>query len=105
MNKIARSLEDITIEAKTIYNRMEKDYARWGELMLEAKKLVPRGEWMKYLEINFPIVSQRQANRYMELARDETKTLASITNPKPNWSDQTNSLTRQVPHISQPSRQ
>lgn len=80
MNEIVSSLEDITNEAKTIYNRMEKDYARWGELMLEAKKLVPRGHWLKYLEEHFPMVGQRQANRYMELAKDETKTLTQISN-------------------------
>lgn len=79
MHEIVRSLDEITTEAISIYNRMEKDYRRWGELMIEAKAIVPHGQWLPYLEKNFPFLGKRQANRYMELARDETKTLASVT--------------------------
>jgi len=78
MNEIVRSLDAITTEAKEIYERIKVDYARWGELMLEAKKLVPHGEWEDYLEKNFPMVGQRQARRYMQMVKED-KTLAQVT--------------------------
>lgn len=69
MNEIARSLEQITAEAVIIYNRMERDYAEWGRLMIEARKLVPYGKWLDYLQEHFPAFSQRQSYRYMEMAK------------------------------------
>ena len=94
MQQITRSLEDITTEAIAIYDRMEKDYRRWGELMVEAKKLVPRGEWLPYLEKNFPEFGQRQAQRYMQIAKDPTKTLASVTSRGLNTTHESYLVTR-----------
>jgi len=79
MNQLTKSLEEVTAEALVIYGRMEKDYHRLGQLLLEAKELVPHGKWMPYLEEHFPLIGQRQANRYMELAKDPTKTLNDVT--------------------------
>ena len=79
-SNVTTRLNEITTEAVAIYNRMEKDYARWGVLMIEAKKLVAYGQWGAYLEKHFPAFGKRQAQRYMELARDEVKTLTQITN-------------------------
>jgi len=77
-----RTLEQITEAAIIIYDRVEKDYVEWGQLMLEAKKLVPHGQFGKYLEHHFPEFGKRQAQRYMELARDETKTMSQIAHSK-----------------------
>jgi hypothetical protein len=90
---LARTLEEITTEAKVIYNRMEKDYYKLGELLLEAKKQVPHGQWMKYLEENFPAFGRRQANRYMQIVRED-KTLPEVTSRSspmlPNWTRESN---------------
>lgn len=102
MNEIAKSLEDITNEAKTIYNRMEKDYARWGELMLEAKKLVPHGQWTGYLETNFPDWGARQSRRYMQLAKEPEKTLIDVTHKRTPESVLMPPVVREKPTQSQP---
>lgn len=99
MNELTTRLDEITAEAIVLYQRMEKDYRRWGELMLEAKKLVPYGKWLDYLETNFPAFSQRQAYRYMELARDETGelTASQISNKSRNMHlTSTSNLEREV---------
>jgi hypothetical protein len=73
-----RTLEIVTAEATVIYNRITKDYAAWGKLMLEAKALVPHGQFGKYLEEHFPEIGDRQAQRYMKVSRED-KTLAAVT--------------------------
>jgi hypothetical protein len=76
--RLVRSLEEITTEAKVIYNRMEKDYYKLGELLLEAKEQVPYGRWQDYLEEHFPAFGRRQAQRYMKMV-SENKSLPEVT--------------------------
>lgn len=100
--EIVRSLEEITSEAKIIYDRMERDYAHWGELMIEAKKLVPHGQWITYLETNFPQVGARQAQRYMKIVKEPEKTLTEVTHqPKTEMKNDSESFfpTTVVPEI------
>ena len=64
MNQVIRTLEVITTEAKVVYNRLDwRDYYKFGELLLEARPLVPKGQWLKYLGKNFPDFSRPQAYR------------------------------------------
>src|SRR6266516_4307726 len=41
-----------------------------GSLLLEAKALVPHGQWLPWLAENCPTVSERMAQRYMLIARN-----------------------------------
>lgn len=62
-------------------------YRRAGELLLEAKDQVARGEWAPWLTRNFAL-SQRTASRYMQWAAAPTRrrrpitTLSEFTEPE-----------------------
>jgi hypothetical protein len=43
-------------------------YMRVGEALNEAKSVVKHGEWASWLKDNFATISERSAQRYMELA-------------------------------------
>jgi hypothetical protein len=79
MNAIARSLDEIAKDIHFTLDRMKKDFRRLGEFLLEARVLVPYGKWDDYIAENFPEIEKRQAYRYMQLAKDPTKTLADVT--------------------------
>ena len=72
-----RSLEEITNEAVIIYRRMEDDFDKLGKLLLEAKRLVPFGQFGKYLADNFPAISERQLQKYMQKVK-ENRTLEEV---------------------------
>jgi hypothetical protein len=40
-----------------------------GDLLIEAKAVVPHGEWLPWLETNCPDVTERTAQAYMRVAR------------------------------------
>lgn len=42
-----------------------------GEALIEAKVLLPHGEWTEWLASNCPSVSGRTARLYMQLARNQ----------------------------------
>jgi|SRR6516225_3362523 hypothetical protein len=76
--EVAKQLEDQTkrlIEAhKAVLNAVGKGCVaamKAGEALIEIKKLVPHGGWLDYVE-NQCGVGDRQARRYMELARQKT---------------------------------
>jgi hypothetical protein len=58
---------------------------RCGELLLEAKRQLPHGEWLPWLARNCPKISERSAQRYMRLAehadmvRDKSARMADLT--------------------------
>ena len=79
-----RTLEVITAEAKACYERINWDSLyKWAELMIEAKPLIPHGEWLTYLDENFPRVGQRQAYRYIKAVR-EGKAVDEVTVQRSN---------------------
>jgi hypothetical protein len=90
MPELVRTLDVITAEAKAAYEQIEwTPIDKLVELILEARPLVPHGQWQKYLTDNFPRLGLRQIYRYIEVAKDETKTktLASLSHDiKPNVS-------------------
>ena len=53
-------------------------YRRAGELLIEAKSQVQRGEWRAWLKQNF-ILSHETARRYMTLAQENEKTRSSVS--------------------------
>jgi hypothetical protein len=53
-------------------------YRRAGELLIEAKSQVQRGEWRAWLKQNF-ILSHETARRYMTLAQENEKARSSVS--------------------------
>ncbi len=50
-------------------NRSQDDQKKLGNLLLDARKLVPHGSWMPWVEANLPGLGLRQAQRYMCMVR------------------------------------
>jgi hypothetical protein len=54
--------------------KMLQEYRIAGEALLEAKEQVAHGQWLNWLKENCPNVGERQARRYMELAKTDVTT-------------------------------
>ncbi len=66
----------INTEHEACHASMKKglDHAlKAGELLLEAKRGLPHGEWLPWLGENCPDISERTAQNYMRLARELPK--------------------------------
>src|SRR3974377_1294168 len=75
--QITRTLEVITTEAQALWAEIAPELKKLeprGEepkgLLMEARPLVPHGQWEKYLSENFPRLSPRKASRIMKAERE-----------------------------------
>jgi hypothetical protein len=73
---VLRPLDELAAELAAEHQRCEAAYRRalehalrCGDLLIEAKAQLPRGEWGDWLANNFP-ASDRTARGYMQLARN-----------------------------------
>jgi hypothetical protein len=88
--------------ATTIRNDIEAADRHWqsaveharraGEGLIEAKGMLKHGEWLPWLEANFPGFSERSAQNYMRMARNRNavadlptirEAVAALAAPKP----------------------
>jgi hypothetical protein len=76
---VPRPLDAIGAELRVEVERAERAWRdavghaiRAGELLIEAKAQVRHGEWLPWLEANFPF-SERTARNYMRLARESER--------------------------------
>jgi hypothetical protein len=60
--------QDGTLAVMHIDAGMEKAW-RCGQVLLSIKRIVGHGNWMTFLEANLPAISQRTAQRWMDVAR------------------------------------
>jgi hypothetical protein len=72
MSEVTTELDILTAEGKVYYSQMETAWDKLAPILLRAKELVPHGQWEKYLEDNFPLISTRTARRYMQAIKQET---------------------------------
>jgi hypothetical protein len=72
--ELARQINADHEEAVGLVGEAAGTVARCGELLLEARKLVPPGQWHKWLKDNTK-VTVRCAQKWMQLARDEEHTV------------------------------
>ncbi len=63
------NLTEIGIEIKAIATKTGEMAIALGNLLIEAKHICPKGQWLSFLNEYFPY-SARQAQRFMEIAAD-----------------------------------
>jgi Protein of unknown function (DUF3102) len=61
----------------------------FGKLLIEAKEKVGHNNWLKWLETNCKQISDRTANRYMELAAGEKKLVEKMKTKSATMADLT----------------
>jgi len=92
---IAEELRSEVDAAEADYQSAVQHAIRAGELLVEAKAQVKHGEWLPWLEANFP-GSERSAQTYMRLARKSATVadlptigvaVAALAPPKPDQPD------------------
>ena len=71
----SRSIEDITQEILTCKIRAGEAILQIGRCLIEAKELLPHGEWLPWLNERVEY-SERTATRFMRLAREWTNQTA-----------------------------
>ena len=64
----APTLEVLTLEVKFYLNQTAQNIIEVGKRLIQAKELVPHGEWGQWLEKNFSL-SQPSASRFMRCAQ------------------------------------
>lgn len=81
MNTIIEStaLEKIEKEIITLKNQTAENMILMGQKFIEAKKLVPHGEWGNWLEDKVGF-SQRTANQFMRIAKEYISNSQAISN-------------------------
>lgn len=81
MNTIIEStaLEKIEKEIITLKNQTAENMIIMGQKFIEAKKLVPHGEWGNWLEDKIGF-SQRTANQFMRIAKEYISNSQAISN-------------------------
>ena len=72
-------LQKIEKEIITLKNQTAENMILMGQKFIEAKKLVPHGEWGNWLE-NKVGFSQRTANQFMRIAKEYISNSQSISN-------------------------
>lgn len=72
-------LEKIENEIITLKNQTAENMILMGQKFIEAKKLVPHGEWGKWLESKIGF-SQRTANQFMRIAKEYASNSQAISN-------------------------
>lgn len=72
-------LETLEQEIITLKNRTAENMILMGQKFIEAKKLVPHGEWGKWLEEKVGF-SQRTANNFMRIANEYVSNSQAISN-------------------------
>jgi hypothetical protein len=99
-NSLTDLAHRINIEHEAVTHALQRGLAHAitaGGLLMEAKELVPHGRWLPWLREHCPQVSERTAQRYMEVARHapaKNDTLSDLTlelpplsaEPPPDWS-------------------
>lgn len=68
------SLEMLTVEIKFHLNQMGYHVIEVGKLLIQAKELVPHGEWANWLQNNFNL-TDRSARRFMQIVERFGKTV------------------------------
>jgi ParB family chromosome partitioning protein len=69
--ELARQIAEAHRECEAAQLRAVEKAAAAGALLLQAKKRVGHGRWLPWLEENCPQLSERQAQRYMALAKSD----------------------------------
>lgn len=72
-------LETLEQEIITLKNRTAENMILMGQKFIEAKKLVPHGEWGRWLEEKVGF-SQRTANNFMRIANEYVSNSQAISN-------------------------
>lgn len=72
-------LEKIENEIITLKNQTAENMILMGQKFIEAKKLVPHGEWGNWLEDKIGF-SQRTANQFMRIAKEYVSNSQAISN-------------------------
>lgn len=72
-------LEKIEKEIITLKNQTAENMILMGQKFIEAKKLIPHGEWGNWLE-NKVGFSQRTANQFMRIAKEYISNSQAISN-------------------------
>ena len=81
MNTFVEStaLEKIEKEIITLKNQTAENMILMGQKFIEAKKLVPHGEWGNWLEDKIGF-SQRTVNQFMRIAKEYISNSQAISN-------------------------
>jgi hypothetical protein len=78
--KLAAAIRDAHQRCQQLRGRATEEALKLGRLLLEARKRVPHGKWLPWLEQKVSM-SERAAHRYLRLAKMETK----LDDIAPTW--------------------